>query len=977
MTQERGDFILPKEYGTFEELAKILDVSMVKYGELLSENIPPDRRIALLKELIVDQKNFELAFHAVNEANTTDNQIATNVLQKLALKIQYCDMLAKGSVLKSEVDLKRETLRISNRALKGASKQGAQSLTTGHMQVVASKADFVCTLLNQAVTQEAFNAMVKSNEANESVNLLDSKTPKQESKVLDDTKKLVKKIHKDEEHRADEITIIRKREAKDQREEDKNSAALEAKFSEDPQDLGQEKIKKSVVKVCKTLRGNSKSTSKEHDVFVAMRELSSGLSEMSARIPNFLIDQEEVRLDGVNKDDEKNTTSQKKLNRQVQEFDNNKEPILRAIKEIDPTGHSIEKDYPHLLSQLEGLNVNTHKDGLHAITLLKMQQEVLNNRIAKMSGGNNKPSEEVKKLIKFRDSLNALEIKASSANESRQTHEALTEIIAKHHISEDSKEKPAGILDLDSHWTTCTLAENPGALRMTALEALDSKKTARDNTPMYDLIEQRHAAEIEQALLPAFLNSVSAKTMNSFKTAWDAGIGRSGKNEFVSKFCQAVMEKIEAHPLLGQVNFSQKLDQPNYDIFRDNTDTASFMNKLNSFCDRNNLDDNGRHLKPEVKERFIREMMSEFSQFMTRCGFDEQYLHKHLEAFCDAIEKKIINSVQSGKPIVEFMDFQIVGRGSISDIVAQENRAEMIKLALDQLQPIEIQKIVDEALSNQDISALDSQVGALIREQGVELLHNAVRDHFNLNDKVDERLEYLIQKAWEAKGSLAVQAATHAARENFDINTVEPAVRQAVVHSFSEKSLKEAGLCNHLRPDQSGVNRMCLLLSREVSSASAVLVASTTNELVRRQSAAAEAKQTKAAPLDLSKVTRQRSMSTPQPPSARLQEGPSENKDAIPRSVQVVQREMIISRQEELKSETRPRSQSNAAPVIKKVAGTRPTKKPTQAPPEPPNLPAASWARPQQGQGPKQTQETSQSPKKDDHAQSDNNTKKF
>ena len=572
MSHESGEISLLKQFGTFEDLARILNVSLVEFGALLNENITPDRRITLLKELAVYQKNLELAFEAVKNPNTPDNQLATTVLQKLALKIQYCDMLAKGSVLKSEVELKREILRIANRALKGAAKQD-QNMTTGHMQVVSSKADLVCTLLNQAVTQEAFNAMVKSNEANENVDLLDNKTLNQETNVLDDT---------------------------------------------------------------------------------------------------------------------------------------------------------------------------------------------------------------------------------------------------------------------------------------------------------------------------------------------------------------------------------------------------------------------GRHLKPEIKERFIREM-SEFSAFMIQCGFNTNYIHKHLEAYCTEIEKKIINSAESGKPIAPLNDFEFVGRGSISERVAEENRTEMIKLALDQLKPAEVQKIIDEVLFDPGISGLDTQIGALIRENGVEILHETVRDHFNLGDKVVERLEYKIEKAWEAKGSLAVQTATHAARENFDIHTVDPAVRQAVLHSFSEKSLKEAGLCNHLRPDQSGVNRMCLLLSREVSSASAFLVESTTNEIVRRQSAAAEAKQIKAAPLDLSKVTRQRSMSTPQPPSARLQEGPSENKDAIPRGVETVQREMIKPRQDELRSEARPRSQSNAAPVIKKVVGARPTKMPTQAPPETPTLPAASWARPQ-GEGPKQSQETSQTPKKDEtHGQSDNNTatKKF
>ncbi len=982
MSQDRAEFILPKAFETLEELSSILDIPLEKYGALLNEDTKPNQRIALLKELAVNQKKFEMAFQAIKEANTPDNETATNVLRKLAVKIQYCDMLAKGSVLKSEVDLKRKTLQIAHIDLKHTAKRGLD-LTTRHMQVVSSKADLVFTLVNQAATQEAFHAMVKSTEANESVNPLENKTSKQESIVLDDTKKLVRKIHKDEEHRADEITALSKKEAKNEVEEEKNAAALEAKFSEDLQDLGQEKIKKGVVKLCKTLRGNAKSTSKEHAVFTAMEDLSSRLANMSARMPNCLINQDEVQIAGVIKVDNNNSRSLKQLENTVIKFENSKAPILALIQETGPTGHSIESIYPNLVAQLKSLNVNSHKDGLRAITFLRMQREVLNDRIAKMSEGNAKPSEEVKKLIKLRDALYALEINANSANEARQAHEALTEIISKHHITEDSKKKPAGILDLDSHWTTCTLADNQSALRMAALEAIDSKMSAHDNTPMYELIELRHPTEIKKDLLPAFLTNVTTETLKSFKTAWDAGIGKSGKNELVSKFCRALMEKIEAHPELGQVIFNQKPDQPNYEKFRDTPTTASFLKKLNSFSDINNLDESGKHLKPEVKERLIREMASEFSAFMIQCGFDINHLNSHLEAFCNEVEKRIIDSAQSGKPIAQINDFEIVGRGSISDRVAQENRAEMIKLALDQLKPKEVQKIINEVISDPDISAIDPQIAALIKEKGVECLHEAIKDHFNLDHNVVERLEYKIELAWAAKGSLAVQAATQAARENFDINTVDPALKRAVVHRLSETVLKEAGLCAHLSPDQSGVNRMCLLVSREISTASAALVASTTQELAQRQSAAAEVKQGKTAPLDLSNVTRQRSQSNPQPPPTRLKE---EAKVVVERGAETVQKEVQMPRQAELgtppaelrtqtaelRTETRPRARSVAAP------GPRATRMPTQAPPEPPappQLPAASWARPQ-GQGPKQTQETAQSPQKDDtHGHSDHSPK--
>lgn len=984
MSQERAEFILPKAFETLEELSGILDIPLEKYGVLLNEGINPTQRIALLKELAVNQKKFEMAFQAIQEANAPDNETATNVLQKLAVKIRYCDMLAKGSLLKSEVDLKRATLQIAHIDLSVAARQG-QPLTTKHMQVVESKADLVFTLVNQAATQEAFNAMVKSTEAKESLNPSDNKTSKQVSAVLEDTKKLVGKIHKDEERRADEITTLSKREAKDQREEEKNAAALKAKFSEDLQDLGQDKIVKEVGTLCKKLRGNPKSTNNEHAVFTAMEELSSGLAAMSAKMPNCLIDQEQVQIEGIIKGDNNKTRSLKQLENTVIRFENSKAPILASIQETSPTGHSIAEIYPALVKQLKSLNVNSNKECLRAITFLKMQREVLNNRIAKMSEGNANP-EEVKKLIILRNSLNDLEMIAHNANEARQAHEALSEIISKHHITEDSKKKPAGILDLDSPWTTCTLAGSQSAVRTVALNAIDSKMNAQDNTPMYDLIELRHATEIEKELLPAFLNSVRQETLKSFNIAWEDGVGKSGKNEPVSKLCRALLEKIKAHPELGQFNFNQKQDQPDFGKFRDTPTTASFVNKMNSFCDINNLDESGGHLKPEVKARFIREMASEFSAFMIQCGFDANHLNTHFEAYCSEIEKRIINSAQSGKPIAQFNDFEIVGKGSISERVAQENRAEMIELALDQLKPTEVQKIINELLSDPNFLAMDPQIAALIREQGVELLHEAIRDHFNLDQNVVERLEYKIELAWAAKGSLAVQAATQAARENFDINTVYPALKRAVVHRFSEKVLKEAGLCTHLSPDQSGVNRMCLLMSSEISTASAALVASTTQELAQRHSAAAEVKQVKTAPLDLSNVTRQRSQSNPQPPSTRLKE---EAKVVMERGPETAQNEVQMPHQAELgtppaklrtqtaelRTETRPRARSVAAP------GPRATRMPTQAPPEPPGppqLPAATWARPKQGPGPKETQETAQSPQKDDtHGHTDNTTKKF
>jgi hypothetical protein len=794
------------------------------------------------------EHKFEVAFKAIKEANKADNSGAIGVLQKLAVKIQHCQMLTQAIKARYDSDICEATYKKTLINLGGCLKKDPSNLGDAPLLVAGARMELELARLNQFVTTEAVNALNQSTAHKEPISM----TTENGSLTIDFSKandSLITKL-KDEtnviltEAHTDTALKIKTLIGVAQNEDEKE---LFEKLKETRQSLfiglaGEKQAfifkskGESAVSRIKTImtdiENKSTNDSPYHTKFCSFQKISQYIAAKMKDIPHYIINDSQVYQEGVLVLDtatRKGTKSESLLSILESRFPNLIESATETsetakIPKVSDLLRKVKIDSAEN-TELSIERVNT------TIRLVATEKENINNRLKDQGQTETNKTEmknELKKYNKLHDALGELKMNLTQIYESKIGVKEVKEIISKHKI--DKPKAIAGVLDLNSQWTVHTLSKNESMFKnfkKMCLKDIDTEISKDKNQSVHAYIEKRFSNEIKNELLPAAKNAEIQKRTREYSAAWNDGPINSTNKDMVDKLARRVLNKLG---MIGE-KAGLRIDMPNDDAFQNILMTKLFLPMLDDFTKKHSSELVSGKLPKELKQNLSDIISKDFSEVM-KAGNLTQFQDAHVDAIFAEIELKIAQSQLSGNSILPFVSGDLVGTDtSICNKVVMQRREIERAHAMEELKNYDLNEIISRELSAEDLAITDPRIEKMIREQGPEIMEKSIYTKFNTNQHTADQFSSNAEQAWNKQGLEQANQAAEIIEQNFDINAVSPEIKQGVIYRYAEKILKQGGLVDSLPAGEPAVSRISYLLNNEIAASSQEAVKQTTRHL--------------------------------------------------------------------------------------------------------------------------------------------------